>query len=471
MAEKGNIFKNLVGYFSKNSEKNVKELNYFPEGGSAYQENFGDSIGPIKSSSGSYTGARVSRAELERAYLKDPLVFNSINKNVQMIMAAGSTNVAENKKDKKNIDEFLLNISEVGTPITWEELESHIFWSEMTYGLSFIEKIFDEKTDKKIVDLGKMDAKITDYARDSNGNIVFGSDMKPIGFTQKLPLGIADATELGDEVPDEFKSIIDLSEKIFLLSKRVAVIKLYPAGDEYESIGLIEPSYQSTIRKLNLEEANANSIYQRGTAPLVAYVGSENKPPTPQLMKQTVEEMKKFKHDRYFAFPYYTRIEEVGGKANQLMNEALKYFQKNQTSSLGIPLPFATGSGEATNRATLNNQGKLLEFTLNDVAKRTVSAINKFIYKPIAETNGWKTSPKLLWHYVSVDEYEDKSDRLIKYVDSGIFTPEEVRPTIIELENLNLPAKLPKTNNDKKTPPNDAKKPKDTARDGGTDAS
>ena len=88
-----------------------------------------------------------------------------------------------------------------------------------------------------------------------------------------------------------------------------------------------------------------------------------------------------------------------------------------------MPMAFATGAGEATNRATLNNQQALLQFTLNDLAEKTAANITKYIFKPVAESMGLKSYPIFLTNKISTDEIEDKAERFVKYVSVGILSP------------------------------------------------
>jgi len=398
---------------------------------------------------------RVIPQELENAYYADPITFNSVNKNNQMIMAAGYRwDVDEN--DKKDFMSFIDNLGNIGDDYTIDELFGYLFFTEQVFGYSWIENVYNEEmTD--ILDLTRIDPKQMDYARDSNGNILLDSNQMSIGYVQTIGNSYDTNTKnLGDEVPEEYKELIDKDEgQIFLLRERIALFKLYTGANGFDSYGLVEPAYKSIVRKLNIEEAQTNSIYARGTYPLVDYVGNEKTPATPQRLESALEIMKKFKHDRYFAVPYYHRIEPIEVKQSDIVDRSIKSLRENQSASFGIPMAFATGSGEATNRATLNNMQKLLEFTLNDIVKKMILTFEKNILKPLAKLRKYKKVPKIIWNKIGTEDWDEKSDRLLQWVQLGVIQPNEVRELIAEQEGLELKSfnesEQKKDNNDQET--------------------
>ena len=378
---------------------------------------------------------RVPKKDLEEIYFKDPLLFNSINKSTQMITAAGYRIAYTNKKEENKFKELLFNLGRVGEDYTWNELYYYIYWAQKVFGAAWIELIWDQE-DEQIIDLSRLDPKVMDYARNGDGIILLDEDQKPVGYTQKLPYGVI-AKGQGDEVPEKYgKTLSYGDDTIFLLPKRIALIKMYTAGDGLSFYGCIEPAYSSSTRKLLLEEAGTNSAYQRWMAPLVAYVGDDKHPATTQLSNETLKTMQNMRYNTYSTFPNYVKLDVINTNTTEALNDILKYLRENQASGVGMPMAFATGAGEATNRATLNNQQSLLQFTLNDLAEKTSSSITKYIFKPIAASMGLDSFPVFLTNKISTDEIEDKSERFVNYVNSGILTAEEARPIILQMEGI-----------------------------------
>lgn len=345
-------------------------------------------------------------------------------------MAAGYT------IEGKNADyfiKFLSNIGSVGDDITWDEMLEAIYKYQMIYGWSFVEDVFNKKQDK-IVDLTLIDPKRMDYAKDGSDKIVLDKYGKSVGYTLKIPL---DVEAVGDSIPNEFRNTISIgTDKIFMLPKRVCQFKLYTYGDRFYPLGLIEPGYRSILRKMNIEEAQANSIYTRGTYPVIAYVGDQMHEPTPQDIDSVLKNLTKLKHDRYSAFQYWVRLDTLEAKQSDIVQSTLDYLRLNETASLGMPTSFATGAGEATNRATLTNQQAVLEFTLNDIVNRTVATIKKYIFKRIAFYNGLTSIPDIKWGLIRADEPNDQAQRIVQYVKNGILNPQEIAKFVKKTEGI-----------------------------------
>ena len=91
---------------------------------------------------------------------------------------------------------------------------------------------------------------------------------------------------------------------------------------------------------------------------------------------------------------------------------------------------------------TLNNQQKLLEFSLNDVVKKTLAAFRKQIFRRISQLEGFKDEegklivPYYVWGDIGAEDKDSKAERLTKYLKVGAITPEYVIPFVIKSEDL-----------------------------------
>ena len=415
---------------------------------------------PVSIASGEPESIDVSDEELELSYRKEPQVFHSINLKVQMIMGAGrELRVDKDIEDGKVLNffrDFLDNVGEIGGEETEEEILEKIFQNELMHGKHFIETVYNKK-ETRIVDLTTQDPKQFDYARNNRKAIVFDDIGKPIGFTQQLPPNI-DTSGKGDLVPDN----VDLkNNQIFLLPHRIAFFKLYTYGDGLNPLGVIEPGYKSIVRKQNIEEAQTNSIYARGTFPIIDYVGTPERFPTPKMLANATRKLAQMQHNRYFAFPYWHRIEPLEVKQSDIVENTVKNLREEITASVGMPLAFSMGTGEATNRATLNNQQKMLEFSLNDVVKKTIATFRKQIFRRISrlmdfrDEDGKLIIPYYVWGDVGAEDKDAKAQRLTNYLKNGGITPEYVMPFVIKSEDLILDKDLiiPQKNFKKEKPP------------------
>jgi len=378
---------------------------------------------------------RVSAWDLETCYIFDPIIFNAINKNVQTIMAAGYKISCKDKKVENWFNNFLDNVGQVGGDITFNELLEVTFQNTMIYGRHYYETVLNQYQ-TAIVDLVSLDPKLIDYARDSMRRIVVDKYGKPMGYCQNLPYGL-DITDKGDPVP-EGSGIILINRQIFILPERIAYFKLYTYGNRFDGLGLIEPAFRAIVRKQNIEEAQANSIYARGTYPIIDYVGNENHFPTPNMIKSATEKLADMAHNRYFAVPYWHKIEPIEVKQSEVVDNTMKWLRESASASLGMPMAFATGSGEATNRATLGTLQKFMEFSLKDIVGRVCAQMKQQVFRRICAYEGFDEIPDLIWGDIGAESLDDKALRLQNYVKVGALLPEMVQDFAIESEKLNL---------------------------------
>jgi len=376
------------------------------------------------------TVERVDPKELESCYIFDAVTFNSINKATQAIMSADYHLVAKDPIVLNYFTKFLNDIGKVGEDITFREMLYSIFQYQMIYGNAFVEIVWNAAM-TKVVDLVILDPKRIDYAKLSNGQIALDIYGKPIGYVQKVPSGV-DTKGLGDPVPN--KDIQLGGDQIFIKPQRICHFKLFTYGDRFYGIGLIEPAYLSIKNKMNIEKAHAEKASIPN--PVIDYIGDEFHEPTPDMVDNSLTKMRDFKANRYFAFPFWHKLSTLDLQETTAYTESLKYLRENQAAALGIPLAFALGSGEATNRSTLASQQEFMEFTLNDIVEKTVGTIRKYIFSKISATEQFSEVPTLYFENIAAKSIGAKSERLVSYVKAGILAPTEVHEYAIKTEGL-----------------------------------
>lgn len=378
--------------------------------------------------------------EFDNAYRKDSQVFQSINAKVQTIMAPGHVLRTDPKQDPeekvlKYFQNFVDSVGNIGEGSTWLEVLESLFYSQMKYGRNQLELMYN-KRHSEILDLLILDSKKIDFARDSSNNILLDKFNNVIGYTKQFPQQ-ATVHGQGDDAPEDIRL---RSKMIFMDPKRIAYFWLY--GDKLDPVGLIEPGYKSVVYKQNVQEAQANSIYQRGLFPIIDYVGSPERFPTPKMIANATNKLKDMQHNRYFAFPYWHNIKALEVKQTDVVDSTIKSFKEEISASIGIPLVLSTGSGEATNKSTLKIQTQFLEYSLNDIVKRTLSSMRKNVFRRISELKKFRDNdgkliiPFIVWGEIGVGSKDDKADRLVKLLKQGGITPEYVMPYVIESESL-----------------------------------
>lgn len=360
---------------------------------------------------------RVDLKELELIYLKNATVFSGINKITQTIMAAGYELKCKNKKILAKYNKFLDNIGNTGSDITWDELLTQIYKFQCIYGRSWIENIFNTRGNR-IVDLDIIDPKKMDYAKKGIDKIALDKFGRPVGYVETLPFGEISLPK-GDTPPAAYNISLQPNQ-IYVDPKRICQFKLFTIGDGFYAIGLIEPAYNPALWKLNVEKGLANFIYISGFPTRIAYVGDANHEPTPQQVTNVLSKMTGLSYKQNMALPYYNKVELLEAQRAEKMREHLEYFKEQEVAAMGIPKPFATGAGEATNRATLSSQDRLFRLTLKDIIRRTCATLKKYVFAPIARLEGYPAIPDLVWGEIEEAGLPDKAERLAKYVKAGI---------------------------------------------------
>jgi len=384
---------------------------------------------------------RVGLQELELTYMNNPTIFNGINKIVQTIMSASHEIVAKDPKIQAYFEKMVADLGHSGSDITWEELLSDIYKQQCIYGRAFVENIFNKKHNR-IVDWDLIDPKKMDYAKDSNGRIVLDKFGRPIGYFEKIQMWDVDSLTAAREqtekesFPNGVTAPVD-SKVIFLYPEQVAQIKLFTVGDGFYGIGLIEPIYKTSLRKMNIEEAMANAIYRHGFPIIWAQLGDMNHEPTPQQIENMLEKLKDINFKQEIATPYYYQLHMLESKKAEKLREHLEYYKEQEVAGLGIPKPFATGGAEGSNFATLGNQSSMFQLTLRDIISKTTYAIEKYMFKPVCEYEGFKEIPKIKWDIVGAGELDAKANRILKYIQAGILSPDmKISEFIKKIESL-----------------------------------
>jgi len=379
------------------------------------------------------TVVRILQQELELTYMHNPTIFNGINKIVQTVMSAKHELSCVDPKVLEYFNAFIENLGNSGSEISWEEMLTQIYKFQCIYGKAFIENIWNKKGNR-IVDWDIIDPKKMDYVKDSQQRIALDKFGRPLGYVEILPWGYNAPEQI---IPPEIAQLITLPpNSIFLYPKKVAQVKLFTVGDGFYPIGLIEPIYRTSLRKMNIEEALANAIWRHGFPIIAAAVGDANHEPTPAQVHSILEKLRDVSYKQEISYPYYYDLKFLESKKAEKLKEHLDYFREQEIAGLGIPKPFATGGGEATNRATLGNQSGMFQLTLRDLIERTAESIRKYMFKPICELEGFKAIPKLTWDVVGTDELDKKAKRLVAYMKAGVITPEEVRAFVKSIEKL-----------------------------------
>jgi len=210
---------------------------------------------------------------------------------------------------------------------------------------------------------------------------------------------------------------------------------LYKLGNDTESIGVIEPSIVQAQRRQKLETAQVNAIWIRGTSPLFAYIGDPTHEPTPQMMEDGVDAITELRHSQAMAFPYYNKVDSINIQTDKTINDVMDNLMYGEAGAAGIPLPFVTGQGEATNRSTLATQKELFESNIQEKITNFDEDWNNQVMRKLVEINEFPEA-ELMSEELRLEEKDNTVSRLKAFFDMKALAPEEIRQFALKSETV-----------------------------------
>lgn len=373
---------------------------------------------------------RVDRLELERLYREDAQTFKTINSYKQLLLQAGYRIISDNKTNQKQYDEFFKQMGKIGMRYKLDQLLGRIINDGGLYGQAYVERVYDV-SGTRIVDLKPIDAKLMDYVRNGNNLIMVDTQQNPLGYTMDVGY-YTDAK--GDTYPIGAKQD---SGKIFLRPERIACFILYPYGNGFEGMGLVEPAYKQITRKMKIEEAASNAIFNAADSLLYAIVGDAQRNPSKQLIDATLNTLKNWTTNRRAVFAYPTQVASMPIEQSPQVQELLKYLRQDQATAGGMSLSMAVGTGESNNKSTMNTERMDFNTKLNSVAYDISEQFTTKILDVLYEVNGYGSKAVLVWNNVSVDDRNDMVALIKTLYDMGSISPREARSyakNILDLE-------------------------------------
>lgn len=386
-------------------------------------------VAPTATSDGPDSRNRIDRKKLETLYLTDPQTYNQIDLYTTIPLQAGYKIQALNKGAQRQYDEFFQDVGKYGLVSGEKQLVGRLLHDAPLYGYAYVERVFgvDEYDKVRLVDFKPIDAKLMDYARDSDGIIVVDENQKPIGYTMKVGMN---SKAKGDPVPKGYPVNLDIGT-IFITEERIACIFFKQYGNGFESIGTIEPAYTDIERKHKIKDTYANSINNNADYKTYAIVGDAQRAASKQVMENTLNALQNFSTNRFAVFPYPTQLEVLKTEHSPQVEDFLRFERSEQSTASGIALGIAVGSGEAVNRQTISNQQVILDMKLDGWLERFCEQFNTKILDYLYQFNEYGSKARIEWNDISLDDKVQISGSLLNAVSNGILAPEEVRPYFI----------------------------------------
>jgi hypothetical protein len=384
-------------------------------------------VSPTAQSDGPDSRARIDRKQLETLYLTDPQTLNTIDLYATIPIQAGYRIQSINKTNQRQYDEFFANIGKYGLVVGSKQLLTRLLTDTPLYGYAYVERIFgiDDFNKVRIVDLKPVDAKLMDYARDTDGIIVVDEFQKPVGYTMNVGIN---SQVRGDPTPKRVN--LDIG-KVFLQEERIACFHFKSYGNGFESIGVVEAAALDIERKQKIKTAMANEIYNNAAYKVYAIVGDAQRSASKKVQEDTLTALQNLSYSRFGVFQYPTQLNTLKVEHSPQAEEFLRFERSEQATSGGIALGIAVGSGEAINRQTMGEQLGVLDMKFDGWIERFCEQFNQKILDYIYKYNEYGSKAELKWNDVSLEDKTSKANTLLSAIDKKVVSPEEVRKFIL----------------------------------------
>jgi hypothetical protein len=367
-------------------------------------------------------------------YNNDWYTFATVNV-CSNLLSKPKTKLITTQQGEKLWEEFFEDMRLYGDNTSLRRLRAELKRDAVKYGAGYVEFVFDEEG-KIILDLKRVNAAKIGPARERTGDLILDKEGKPIGYVVNLGKN-ANTEGKGDQPPLQYADSLHLKRgDIFLKPNRIAELPYYRLENGIDVIGVIEPAIQQANRRRDLESAQVNAIWIRGTAPLFGLVGDPSHEPNAQMVSDMLDALTEMKNSNVAAFPYYQKPEVIDAKVDDISTKIMDYLMEAEAGAANLPKPFVTGSGEATNRSTLKTQREVLEESLQAKIDEFDEDWNHKIMDYISEVNMIPRA-KILTEEIRLESKEETAKRLKIYVDMGdVMSPKEIRETIYGYEKF-----------------------------------
>lgn len=369
-------------------------------------------------------GERINKTWLEAYYRRDADTFSAINHRVRTFMSSKYEVRADSDKVVSWFTEFLKNAR-------YDIILRKIALHNCIYGNAWVELVYNEER-TSIVGFDHLDPKVMDFARDSNGNILFDKQNNPQYYVQKLPDNV--------EVPEEKRSRLVTQDGgiqgLKLKTDEVAHFAMYTIGDDLDGIGLIEPMYNPLLSKIQMEKDWGIAVKKAASPLLVAKYGDERHPPVKSMEQELLKECKDINSKSVFVIPYFNDLDYRNVNL-QSLEPNLAYYVDKVSASTGVPRPYVVGSGDKTPRSTFKGLNLGYERDIREMQNSISYDSEVQMFSLLSAQQKFGEIPKLEFEYPSIEFMDAKMSRIVELTNAGLLFPDkQLRQLIREMENL-----------------------------------
>ncbi len=367
---------------------------------------------------------RVEKSKIREVCISDAISFNMLNIYVNLIMKAGYKYIG----DTDEFDKFFKNMQNYGDKSSLRRLKKELHRDRAQYGAAFLEFI-PFSNGKGIADLKRINASRIDYARDKKKNVILNREGNPFGFIMDFGVN-AKLNSKGDPIPKQLEALGLFNLKrgqIYLKAERIAVFPLYRLDNSFDYLGLIEPAFQDIIDRLEAAQIQINALKVKATSTPVITVGDTTHEPTPQMMDDANYLVENLENAAGLAMPKFMQIDTLEYKSLDIVEQTIKMLLSSSAAASGTPLALITGSGEATNRATLHDQIQMMISMLQSQVEDFVEDWNLLVLDRIKTENNFKGNAALVWEGIRYEDRLEELETIQKAFDKGAVSNIEYR--------------------------------------------
>lgn len=375
---------------------------------------------------------RATKDVMRNLYHTDWFTFSQVNVTTSLLSRPKIDIISENKESWVK---FFDNMRLYGSNTSLKRLREEVKRDSVSYGAGYIEYVWDVEG-KEILDLKRVDASKIEHAKDNRKNfLILDEKGDSIGYVLHLGPN-ADLRSKGDPVPAKYDGIIDMQiGDIFIKPERIAEFPLYKLGNDTESLGIIEPAILQTERRKNLETSQVNSLWTNGSGIPYIKVGNDTHEPNPQMMEDALDMAANIRTSEAVAIPHYNEFGTIDAKLDSLSVEIMNGLLAASAGAGNIPLPFITGSGDATNRATLKTQREMFELKIQEKIDSFDEDWNNQVMRKLEKVNKYSKGV-IASEEIRLESKDETAKRFKTYYDMRALAPEEVREYVLATETI-----------------------------------
>jgi len=276
--------------------------------------------------------SQVSRDQLELLYRIDGLTFRIVQKYIEKMLGAGYYIKGGSDRARKLCQEFCERIDII---YVLGEIIRDIFVTGN--GTAWVELGYNEKGDD-ILTVTLINPKSgIDFIRDEQGNILYDTDLRPVGFQLGGVLGYPKMAWKKDEIIKEGQVVWRPRREDDDGRDRIAYFKLVGVGEEELGMSPLEPVYKAAIIRLNLEDTVGNIAFR--SSAVTAYVGAPDQNPAEipdEVLENVKQELLDVDNTTVWAFKRNVEVRPFPIPDIKNYERLMYYFADLQSSGAGI---------------------------------------------------------------------------------------------------------------------------------------